>query len=386
MKAIYSRAIAQTLEQLGVTVVTHVPGYGGTESFNAVKEVYKKDFSISFHEEVAYTIAHGAALVGTRAASIMKTHGFGKATNSILHSLYSGTTAGLVTFLFDDPEGAHSDNILDIQPFVAGSSVPHKVVDPTKVQSQITEAYKESERLGLPYFLLLDCRDVNKEVAFKNFTAPVQPNKYIKNAFQHVVCPFASQYQYQVLKAKQKEVSWQSVIEPTLRLDPKTFAGTAKSFVQEYETFFSVFKNLRGNVVTGDASTPSIYALSPFECIDLVTYLGGSTPLALGAFLAGYKDTWAITGDFSFIAAGHLGLLEAIQREIPLKLIIFNNAKAGATGGQEINNNLLKLVLAGYTRFIKNINDPQNVTEIENVLKEANAANEMRIIVLNYLA
>jgi TPP-dependent indolepyruvate ferredoxin oxidoreductase alpha subunit len=379
-----AEVIAKLLHSLDVSVITHVPGYGGSETFAAVQKTYNNNFPISFHEEVAYTVAHGAALVGRRAASIMKTHGFTKAANSIVHSLYAGTTAGLVTFLFDDPEGAHSDNILDIEPLVAGTGVPYKIVTPANLLSSVYEAYKESEERQLPYFLILDCRDIETIIEFSEPAALPSQNTYEQNAFLHVVCPFASKFQYKVWQAKKELKDWKQIQVPFITLKPSSFTGNAKKYVQEYETFFKVFKTFRGLIVTGDASTASIFALTPFECIDLVTYLGSSTPLAIGAYLAGFQDTWAVTGDFSFIAAGHLGLIEALQRSIPLKLIIFNNNCAGATGGQIIPEAHLEMVLAGYKQFVRRINNTQDETLIAKVLSEANNSNEMRIIILNY--
>jgi indolepyruvate ferredoxin oxidoreductase alpha subunit len=67
----------------------------------------------SFHEEVAYTIAHGAALAGKRAFTSMKAHGFFKAANSVSDSLYSGTLAGFVSLVVDDRNGIQSDSIAD---------------------------------------------------------------------------------------------------------------------------------------------------------------------------------------------------------------------------------------------------------------------------------
>jgi TPP-dependent indolepyruvate ferredoxin oxidoreductase alpha subunit len=114
------------------------------------------------------------------------------------------------------------------------------------------------------------------------------------------------------------------------------------------------------------------------------TYMGGSLPLALGAYLAGYHQTWALTGDFSFIAAGQLGLVEAIQRAIPLKVVIFHNGTAQATGGQPIPPHILDRVLQGYASSIRYIRNPQDVGEVRTVLDEASHSQELRIIVAEY--
>jgi len=116
----------------------------------------------------------------------------------------------------------------------------------------------------------------------------------------------------------------------------------------------------------------------------MVTYIGGSIPLAIGAYLAGNKYTWAMTGDFGFIAAGHLGLLEASLRHIPLKIVIFNNKQAAATGGQQIHRTTLYKILAGYENNILNISNAEDPFEITKVLDEAAQADELRIIIVNY--
>ena len=100
--------------------------------------------------------------------------------------------------------------------------------------------------------------------------------------------------------------------------------------------------------------------------------------------MAGFQDVWALIGDFSFIAAGHMGLAEAVQRDIPLKTLIFYNGKAAATGGQAIPRKVWEQLIGGYTPFVRWINDPQDRAEIETVLHEANNADEMRIIIADY--
>ena len=97
----------------------------------------------------------------------------------------------------------------------------------------------------------------------------------------------------------------------------------------------------RPSFVAGDAGTSALFAFAPFKCVDSCTYMGGGPGMALGAMLAGREDAICVTGDFSFLAAGILGFNEAIFHKIPLKVIIFNNGKAHATGGQELNPDLM---------------------------------------------
>lgn len=380
-----SRLIAKQFKELNVCTITHVPGYGANETFAAINEVYGNIFPISFNEEVAYTIAHGSALVGQRAACIMKTHGFEKAANSIIHSLYSGTTAGFVTLLFDDVEGSHSDNILDIEALLKGSQVPYKKVFIERIAQDIAEAFEASETKQIPYFLLIDCKEINKETEQTLVSIAASQNKYIRDPYKHVVCPFTAEHLYKVMHSKLNNCEWQKILPHKISLAPDKLAPVQKAYVQKYKSFFESFKQIRGPVVCGDASTPSIFALDPYKCIDLVTYLGSSVPLALGCYLAEKSNRiWAITGDFAFISAGHMGLIEAIQRNIPLKLAIFNNSKAGATGGQNIPPYLLETLLSGYKRFVKVIENPWEERITKVAIEEANNSEEMRILVLNY--
>jgi TPP-dependent indolepyruvate ferredoxin oxidoreductase alpha subunit len=127
-----------------------------------------------------------------------------------------------------------------------------------------------------------------------------------------------------------------------------------------------------------------LFAFPPFDCVDITTYMGGSVPLAIGAMLAGKKDVWGGTGDFSFIAAGHLGLVEAATRQLPLKLFILDNGAAVVTGGQPIEPGMLDCVLAGYADAVRRIVLPATPQQIREALQEAAAATELRIVVVKY--
>jgi TPP-dependent indolepyruvate ferredoxin oxidoreductase alpha subunit len=113
--------------------------------------------------------------------------------------------------------------------------------------------------------------------------------------------------------------------------------------------------------------------------VDICTYFGGSIPLAAGAYAAGQKEVWALTGDFSFIAAGHLGLLEAWQRQLPLKVVIFANGRAQATGGQPVPEGVLAQVLAGYAPAVQWVERPE---EIRPVLERVKWSQKLEIVVV----
>jgi TPP-dependent indolepyruvate ferredoxin oxidoreductase alpha subunit len=121
-----SQAIGLAMLDSGVGVATYVPALGATEIYCDCCAISGQEQTASFHEEVAYTVAHGAALAGRRASAVLKAHGFIKAGNSVSDSLYSGTNAGFVSIVVDDRNGIQSDSIVDTPAF-EGIGIPYKI-------------------------------------------------------------------------------------------------------------------------------------------------------------------------------------------------------------------------------------------------------------------
>ena len=384
MKTTVADAIGHALKDLGVDIVTNVPGYGASEAFQSYKKISMRQSPISFHEEVAYTISHGASIVGKRSACLIKAHGFAKAANSVIDSLYTKITAGFVTIIFDDKVGSHSDNVMETKAFLHGMSFPYSTGKLDTIYLDVISAFHTSEKTNLPHVLIIDAADIDEATEFEPRQNLQKKFVFERDILSHVVHPLFADYQYKVFTAHKLNGDPNSIPRPTLPLVPYDLPENIKKAALQYQSFFEVFNNFRGDIVTGDTSASSSYALPTYDAIDIVTYIGGSIPLAIGSYLAGKKYTWALTGDFGFIAAGHLGLLEAVLREIPLKIVIFNNKQAAATGGQQIQKVLLLKLLTSYQRFIKNITNPKDPIEISEVLEEATSSDNLRIILLDY--
>ncbi len=384
MKATISQAIAHALNDLGVEIVTFVPGYGASETFQYYNEMTLRNLKMSFHEEVAYTISHGASILGKRAAVLMKAHGFMKAANSVSDSLYTEPSAGFVTIIFDDKSGKHSDNILEITPVLEGMSMPFITLRTETVYDDVVSAFLESERRKMPIAVIVDALCNKLEIEFTSKQNLKRNFSYERNVYSHVVNPLLADYQYKLFIAKKLNGNLETVVRPELPFVPDSLTEKVKEGALKFIPFFDVFKNIKRDIATGDTGSSSSFAFPPYNCIDIVTYMGGSIPLAIGAYLAGKKNVWALTGDFSFISAGSLGLLEAFNREIPLKVVIFYNKKAAATGGQKIHKKLLRHLLAGYEKYLLHISNPDDLFEIDSVLNEANSSNEMKIVIVDY--
>ncbi len=379
-----AQAAALAIRDAGAEIVTNVPGFGGTEVFAALRGASSRPYPISFHEEVAFSIAHGASIVGKRSATLMKAHGLAKAANSVVDALSAGTTAGFVVFVFEDREGKHSDNVFDTAALLRGLGIPYRVATSDSIYHEILDAFNWSESMQLPVALLMNASEIEEDAV----CVPEQPVTssidYKRDAALHVLCPLLAYYQHSVLDAKLHSRDWQALEKPRLPKVPDEIPEVYRSGVNSYVALFSIFKKLRRAFVAGEPGTSGFFAFPPYDCIDVVTYMGGSLPLTIGAHLAGFHDTWAVTGDFSFISAGHLGLIEAVQRGIPLKVLILNDGKAQATGGQAIPSGILEPILNGYQPYLRNIRDPRDAEEVESVLEESNQARDMRIVVAHY--
>ena len=384
MKASLKEIIAYALNDLGVSIITNVPGYGGSEVYSIHCELINKKLPVSFHEEVAYTISHGSAITGKRSAVLMKAQGMAKAANSVVDSLYTKVSAGFVTFIFEDFSGSHSDNIMEGEPFLNGMSFPYIKADENNIYNEIIKSYLYSERNGTPIAILVDASRMDEEIEFERRQDLSKHFKYERNILNHVVHPLFADFQYKLFTARKHKMDTSKFAPPHLPMVPEELPERYKEAVIAYQPFFDVFKQFKLVVVCGDTTSSSSFCLPPYDCIDIVTYIGGSIPLAMGAYLAGHKHAWALTGDCGFIAAGHIGLLEAVNRELPVKVVIFNNKKASATGGQKIDKKLLLRILSPYERSTKHIHNAADPIEISEVLDEAISADELRIIVVNY--
>ena len=385
MKEKLSEIIAQAFVDLGVSVVTNVPGLGGTQVYGEYNVKSFKQLPVSFHEEVAYTVAHSAAICGKRSACLAKAQGLAKAMNSVTDSLYTDITAGFVTFIFDDTTGESSDNILEVEPLLKGASIKYKTSNPESIYEDVIGAYRESESNSSPFVLVVDANSVENTYEFERRPNLEKSFNYKRDIYHHIVHPYLANYQYKVFSSKKFDGDRSVIKKPELPSIPENLPEKYKDGAEKYIPFFEIFKSIERDITTGDTSISSSFAFPPYNAIDIVTYIGGSIPLAIGAYLAGKRNVWALSGDFGFLSAGHLGLMEAVNRQLPLKIVIFNNKSAAATGGQKIDKKLMVRILAGYDQFVTHITNPSDPMELEQVLSGTNnASDQMKIVLVDY--
>ncbi len=219
-KMTVARAFAAALRQAGAGVVTHVPGFGATEAFESFRETVPGDWPGSFHEEVAFGIAQGAALAGMRAATVIKAHGLAKAANAAVDALCTGVNAGLVVGVFHDLRGEHSDSILDVFALLRGLRLPYRLCKPGGVYAETFEAFRQSERQSLPVAVVVLSETIHApSICPPQEPLPIPPS-YTRSVPRHVLCPPLAEYQRQLLEARLGEQDWRAIPEPSLPAVP----------------------------------------------------------------------------------------------------------------------------------------------------------------------
>ena len=382
------RAVAWALQDVGVKVVTHVPATGATAIFDAYSELTGATPCYAFNEEVAFTMAHGAALAGVRSATVIKSHGLAKAANSVIDSLTLGTTAGFVAVVLDDPSGRHSDNIFALEDFLKGTGIPFKKAGNDTIYNDLVECFLWSEELKTPVALLMDSELVSRETACTRRLLPPTEAKYQRDPLRHVLCPPLAAYQRKVLDARLARTDWRGIPVPDMPVVPGGLPPAWRSAASLFVPLFEVFQELRPRIpfAGGDTGLSALFAFAPFACVDACSYYGGSLPLAIGFHLAGFGRAWAVTGDYAFLAAGHMGLIEALARGIPLKVLVMDNGCAMATGGQPIPAGVFEQVSAGWAPFVSRIDNPRDKSAVRSVLSRAIESDRLEIVVARFRA
>ncbi len=109
---------------------------------------------------------------------------------------------------------------------------------------------------------------------------------------------------------------------------------------QAYEPLFGRLRMPGKRIIIGDLGE---YTMDPWHTLDACLCYGASVAVAMGCLLYFQKDgrtppgsVIAVTGDAAFAHSGALAFDEAVCRNLPVKVIVFDNGGSRGTGGQSI--------------------------------------------------
>lgn len=106
---------------------------------------------------------------------------------------------------------------------------------------------------------------------------------------------------------------------------------------KNYEKVFSILKSLKPDLVVGDLGE---YTKDNLNTIDVCLSFGSGPAVAMGCNLAGIKKAVSIIGDAAYLHSGKNSIVEAVERNIPLKVVVVCNGGSQGTGGQHIPGEL----------------------------------------------
>lgn len=87
--------------------------------------------------------------------------------------------------------------------------------------------------------------------------------------------------------------------------------------------------------VLSDIGCYTLSALEPLNSINSCVDMGASITMAVGAAEAGLVPAVAVIGDSTFTHSGMTGLLDAVNRNVPVTVVLLDNSTTGMTGGQD---------------------------------------------------
>jgi indolepyruvate ferredoxin oxidoreductase alpha subunit len=152
-----NEAIARGALEAGVKVCAAYPGNPSSEiigSLSSAADALDLHVEWSVNEKVAMEVVAAASFAGLRGLCSMKQNGLNVAADFLLNLNLSGTQAGLVVVVADDPGGISSTNEEDSRVFAKIGDLP--LLEPATFQEakDMTRwAFSLSEDLGLPVMI-----------------------------------------------------------------------------------------------------------------------------------------------------------------------------------------------------------------------------------------
>lgn len=188
-------ALAQAAYEDGIKVAASYPGTPATEIMEYLARFPEVNAQWSVNEKVAFEVAYGAAVAGSRSLFSAKHVGVNVAMDPLMTSAYIGVNAGFLVVTADDPGIHSSQNEQDNRLFARVCHLP--LVEPSsprEAKSFVPLAYAISEQFDTPVLVRLTTRishtkenvamGVRTEAPVKHFE--INPAKYVmvpRNAY-----------------------------------------------------------------------------------------------------------------------------------------------------------------------------------------------------------
>ena len=186
-----NKALARGLYEGGCSIASSYPGTPSTEVTEELAKYDEVYCEWAPNEKVALEVAVGAAFAGKRSFCAMKHVGLNVAADPLFTSSYTGSNAGIVIVVADDPGMHSSQNEQDSRHYAIAAKLP--MLEPSDSQEACDfakRAYEISEEFDTPVFVKMCTRVAHSQgIVEKKERKVSEQTPYEKNIAKYVMTP-----------------------------------------------------------------------------------------------------------------------------------------------------------------------------------------------------
>lgn len=293
-----NQAIARGAWEAGVKVACAYPGTPSTEIVEEIDKLEDISSEWSVNEKVAYEVAYGAALSGSRAVVCMKQVGLNVAADPFFTSIYTGVNAGLVLVCADEPGVFSSQNEQDNRNYGPFARIPLlEPADSEECRLFMKEAFEISERFDTPVMIRLTTRVCHTHtITGLNIREEVKKHEYKKDARKRSMIPIYALKRHEIVEERIREL---------------------KKFNEEFACN-KIFQGTRKDLCIISSGMASQHVLEVAEDISILK-LAMSYPMPddlIGDFCSEYEKVLVVEENDDFI---YNNILRIINKEKVIK-------------------------------------------------------------------
>jgi indolepyruvate ferredoxin oxidoreductase alpha subunit len=235
-------ALGRGAYEAGLQVAAAYPGTPSTEILEYLSQYGDIDTQWSVNEKVAFEVAFGAAVGGVRSLYASKHVGLNVAMDPLMTASYTGTNAGFVAIVCDDPGLHSSQNEQDTRWVSIYSKLPLiEPSSPSEAYLFIKEAFSISEKYDTPVLFRMTTRVAHsKENVITGTRIAVAPRDLPINIAKYVMVPKNAYNRHKVVENRLIELSKFSETTPLNSIET---ASNALGFITNGVSYHYIKEN-----------------------------------------------------------------------------------------------------------------------------------------------
>ena len=300
-------AVARGLYEAGCSVVSSYPGTPSTEITEEAAKYDEIYCEWAPNEKVAMEVAYGAALAGKRSFCAMKHVGMNVAADPMFTMSYTGSTAGIVIGVADDPGMHSSQNEQDSRHYAIAAKLPMlEPSDSAEALAFTKLAYELSEQFDTPVIVKM-CTRVAHSQSVVETGERVEPKTvtYVKNINKYVMMPAQAKQRHLVVEERTRKLIEWAESAPINRVEMGSTAVGVITSSTSYQYVKEVFGDSASVLKLGMINPMPVQLIRDFAAkVDKLLVVEELDPIIedhcrkLGLEVIG-KDVLPMEGEFS---------------------------------------------------------------------------------------